>query len=248
MMDEGQPIIALQFHLSDSYTTGWGNSRANAYGVGGIPDVRIDGTYTYIGAASDSSCYNNYTNAMNARLGVYTDVSISPSYTKVGPQTYRVSADVSIEPGGVGKTMDIHIVQTRDYYPTSADDRYRDCVRNHGKQQITVAAGATETAQVDLNIGADAGLENIHFVVFAQEPGSGMNEIYNAAMIDVPESPAGDVDLDGDVDLADLGILLSAYGSSDGDPNWNPAADLNGDGTISLGDLNILLGNYGAGT
>jgi len=57
----------------------------------------------------------------------------------------------------------------------------------------------------------------------------------------------GDIDGDGDVDQADLGALLSAYGSSDGDPNWNPDADLDGDGDVDQADLGILLSNYGIG-
>jgi subtilisin family serine protease len=51
------------------------------------------------------------------------------------------------------------------------------------------------------------------------------------------ESPTGDLDGDGDVDLADLGILLSSYGV-DG------AGDLNGDGVTDLADLGILLAHY----
>lgn len=51
----------------------------------------------------------------------------------------------------------------------------------------------------------------------------------------------GDLDGDGDVDLADLGILLASYGSDAG-------GDLDGDGDTDLADLGILLANYGFGT
>lgn len=61
---------------------------------------------------------------------------------------------------------------------------------------------------------------------------------------DVP----GDIDGDGDVDQADLGDLLAAYGSCDGDANFNPDADFNGDGCVGQDDLGTLLGNYGFGT
>ncbi|MFG0251525.1 MAG: dockerin type I domain-containing protein [Phycisphaerales bacterium JB038] len=57
-------------------------------------------------------------------------------------------------------------------------------------------------------------------------------------------SQPGDVDGDGDVDQSDLGLLLAAYESCDGDPNWNPDADLNGDGCVNQPDLGILLANY----
>ncbi len=56
---------------------------------------------------------------------------------------------------------------------------------------------------------------------------------------------AGDIDGDGDVDLADLALLLAAYNTCAGDPNFNPAADLDGDECVNLSDLAILLANYG---
>jgi len=57
----------------------------------------------------------------------------------------------------------------------------------------------------------------------------------------------GDIDGDGDVDLADLSLLLAAYNTCTGDANFNPAADLDGDGCVDLADLSILLSNYGTG-
>jgi|GEM_PF-4605745 len=56
----------------------------------------------------------------------------------------------------------------------------------------------------------------------------------------------GDLDLDGDVDLADLAALLSSYGKCIGDPYFLPAADFDGDGCVDLSDLAELLANYGA--
>ncbi|MFQ5807547.1 MAG: hypothetical protein ACE5I3_13960 [Phycisphaerae bacterium] len=54
----------------------------------------------------------------------------------------------------------------------------------------------------------------------------------------------GDLDGDCDVDLADLSILLSNYGTSSGaDPG---DGDLDGDGDVDLMDLAQLLASYGA--
>ncbi len=47
----------------------------------------------------------------------------------------------------------------------------------------------------------------------------------------------GDIDGDGDVDLADLATLLAAYDTCDGDPGYNPDADLDDSGCIGLADL-----------
>jgi len=57
----------------------------------------------------------------------------------------------------------------------------------------------------------------------------------------------GDLDGDGDVDLGDLAELLAAYGSCDGDPDYNPDADLDDSGCVDLSDLALLLSNYGYG-
>lgn len=53
-----------------------------------------------------------------------------------------------------------------------------------------------------------------------------------------PAGIAGDINGDGVVNGADLGVLLRAWGQS------NPSADLNGDGTVDGQDLVVLLANW----
>lgn len=55
----------------------------------------------------------------------------------------------------------------------------------------------------------------------------------------------GDLNDDGNVDLADLAILALAYGSTPADPNWNPAADLAAPfDVVSITDLMTLAYHY----
>lgn len=56
----------------------------------------------------------------------------------------------------------------------------------------------------------------------------------------------GDLDGSGDVGLTDVSILLAAFGSIDGEPEYNPAADINDDGVVDIVDLSLLLGVYGS--
>lgn len=55
----------------------------------------------------------------------------------------------------------------------------------------------------------------------------------------------GDLNYDGEVDIFDMSILSRAYGSSEGDPNWNPVADVNEDGEVDVLDLSIVAHDYG---
>ncbi|MEO1035360.1 MAG: ExeM/NucH family extracellular endonuclease [Pseudomonadota bacterium] len=51
----------------------------------------------------------------------------------------------------------------------------------------------------------------------------------------------GDIDGDGDVDTADLVLLLRAFGSREGGRRYNPAADLDSNGRVGFVDLLIFL-------
>ncbi|MFN0137483.1 MAG: dockerin type I domain-containing protein [Phycisphaerae bacterium] len=65
-----------------------------------------------------------------------------------------------------------------------------------------------------------------------------------ATAIVVPGIP-GDVTGDGHVDLNDLALLLTAFGTCSSDAGFNAAADVNGNGCVELTDLATLLSNFG---
>jgi hypothetical protein len=78
--------------------------------------------------------------------------------------------------------------------------------------------------------------DNACFAAYA-----GMSLAYDGACI------TGDLDLDGDVDLNDLGYLLARYGACVGEPYYWEVADFDNSGCIDLPDLATLLANYGIG-
>ena len=55
----------------------------------------------------------------------------------------------------------------------------------------------------------------------------------------------GDVDDDNEIGPGDFGALSSAFGSVDGDGNWNLNADLDEDGEVGPSDFGILSANFG---
>ena len=59
--------------------------------------------------------------------------------------------------------------------------------------------------------------------------------------------PGGDSYGDGDTAHSDLGKLLTAWCSHEGDLNWDPCADLDCDGHVGHGDLGIVLTDWGCG-
>ena len=60
--------------------------------------------------------------------------------------------------------------------------------------------------------------------------------------------PGGDADNNNTVDIADFGLLVNAYGTSqsDGSGSYDSRTDFNNDGTIDIADFGILVNNYGA--
>lgn len=53
------------------------------------------------------------------------------------------------------------------------------------------------------------------------------------------------------VDIEDIAIAASAYGSYPGHPNWNPHADITGskylvpDGKVDIRDIALIASNFG---
>lgn len=55
----------------------------------------------------------------------------------------------------------------------------------------------------------------------------------------------GDLNDDGIVDMRDIGIACSAFGSWPEHPRWNPIADLNSDDLVDMRDIAIICFNLG---
>ena len=56
---------------------------------------------------------------------------------------------------------------------------------------------------------------------------------------------AGDIVIDGKIDMRDIGAICSLYNMKEGDPDWNPDADIVKDGIINMRDIGAECTNYG---
>ncbi len=109
-------------------------------------------------------------------------------------------------------------------------------------ETVSTSAAAWRTGEWSVATNGASTLE-IRFV--ASDLGSG--SVVEAAIDDVrvyaagcTDSPCiGDLNGDGQVNGADVGLMLAAWGSGD------PTADLTGDGLVNGADLGLLLGGWG---
>ena len=88
---------------------------------------------------------------------------------------------------------------------------------------------------------APAGIATNVGYIWNGNPSSFMNKYEVAGTL--AGGCVGDLDGDGDTDLADLGILLADFGCMP--PPGPCVGDLNGDGITDLADLGILLADFG---
>lgn len=136
-------------------------------------------------------------------------------------------------------------------------------VRNFGDYyetfSVSCRANSTtiDTQSVNLNSGASADLEFVwntsgfargNYTITA-EASTVVGELYTADNALTHETVEvkllGDTDGNGVVNVHDLFGLGGAFGSSQGDPNWNEEADMNGDVVVNDIDLSAIREKYG---
>lgn len=68
---------------------------------------------------------------------------------------------------------------------------------------------------------------------------------YTVSHASFPPDLPGDLDYNGIVNMGDVVIVLDAFGSYPGKPNWNAGADVDDSGRIDMYDVSSVLSDYG---
>jgi hypothetical protein len=235
-------LALMQLHISDNFANSYTNSRDSFYNVTAIPTVIVEGQTKVVGWSTGNWTIIN--NAVNQRLATPTDCTIESWATQVDPNTFQVEGRVTLEPGGTPRNVNLYVVQVLDYYPSGS--HHRNCARQaFVSNSVSLALGEPVEYSFTMHLASpdETNIQNVKVITLLQKPSSFPAETYQSHVMKYPFPTGGvegDLDGDGCVGQADLGILLAAYGQNDG-------GDLDGDGQTGQADLGILLANYGQG-
>jgi len=211
---------------------------AELYGVGYRGGFTLD---TYVETSPfGTPSGDNYTAARNAYPtdypgGVSEDVSNNISGASVGGETFpqrdvvpfAIGQAQGVNPGEVVPfdtdfvfTLDLNNPDVTLYLRQAADE---------GKLRFMISSAHPAVKQ---------GGEFVNWYTKDNFFGEGF-----AARLDMTvetlDPIVGDINRDGTVDTADLGLLIGAFGTPGDD------ADLNADGIVDTADLGLLIGNFG---
>jgi len=181
---------------------------------------------------------------------------IGPSYTTAAYELPPEFATVVLEhPDGAGAMVEAHWGYA-DLSPTLAlpsgvaPEEFYTVPDDPMTVGVTPGSGGGDAFDiawaVDPQTGAPANLPGFHFIriTSAIQHDAGIFGELSAeigGVADVRPGLLGDINGDGVVDTADLGLLIGVFGSAD------TGADLNADGIVDTADLGLLIGAFGSG-
>lgn len=156
---------------------------------------------------------------------------VAPLKTIVG-QGYSMHINVTVENQG-------------DYTETFNVTLYANTTIIETKTNITLTSGNSTTLTIPWNT---TGVAKGNYMIWAYAtpvPGETdtLDNTFTAGLVYVVIP--GDINNDDMVDIYDLILVASAFGSTADEATYNPNADINNDGTIDIYDLIIVASNFG---
>ena len=140
-----------------------------------------------------------------------------------------------------------------DSYETDADSQFTlDYAMAGPTPGPTLIGVDTDVASGDVASIAWTGLTHAttyrwYAIAMDTHGAATQSDTWNFTTLPLPwtEDLLGDANDDGCVTSDDLILLMQAYGSEEGDSNWNERCDFNSDKTVDVTDLFLLCKNYG---
>jgi len=103
LIANGHDVAVIEYHTSDSYTNTEATTRANYYGISGIPDAWFDGILNVGGGSHTQSMYTSYLPKYQQRIAI--------------PSSFTIDMDVSSS--GLDYTVDVTIEKVDEYTGTN---------------------------------------------------------------------------------------------------------------------------------
>jgi thiol-disulfide isomerase/thioredoxin len=233
-------FAAVICHVSDDYSTPWGEGRAGFYGVTGLPTFMYDGLFD----AWPISAYKpNYLQ----RLAVPTPVTMELGVVEATPNQYEITVETCLELDADAVGLRIYGVVVEDHYPTSPTYWRNDFRAAAPTADIDLAPGECETVvlgQVGV-IPMTQQKANLKVIAWAQEQSSHWPaDVYQAAIDAYPFDPAAPPcpwdcgNDDGNVGVNDFLMMIAGWGGPG-------SCDFDGGGVINVADFLELLANWG---
>jgi hypothetical protein len=155
-------------------------------------------------------------------------VDVASSKSVVG-QGYSMNINVTVEnQGSYTETFNVTL-----YANTTAID----------SKQITLTSLNSTTITFTWNT---SGFAKGNYTIWAYAwPVQGETEIADNALVDGSVKVTMVGDIDGDVDMDDIGWICYSFGSKPKDPKYNPNRDIDCNGIIDMDDIGYACLNYG---
>lgn len=244
LADQTAPSVSVTAPANNSTISGTTNITATSTdNTGGTGVNRVEFYVDNVLRASDTvSPYSYNWDSRSVTDGTHS--LTARAYDNANPVNSRTSTAVNITVDNADRTPpttpgNLRITSNTTSSVSLAWDASTDNVVVTGyrlSRDGQVVSSANSTTYIDNNV--TAGQSYTYTVLAFDAAGNNSPSVSLNVTVRVPKP--GDVNNDDRVDIMDLSIMLSNWGTS------NAACDLNKNGVVDVYDLSILLSNYGS--
>ena len=191
----------------------------------------LDPDLNTISGVSVGSAAYNFSPPPPVRDLTVTDLSISNDHPKQG-QNVTITI-VVLNNGTITESFPVEIELDSSIIGTLQVD--------------SLATGSSKTLTLEWNTtSASTGKHTINAMieVMAGDTNPANNAMSKPITILSATGPSTDLNGDGKVDMKDVAIIASAFGTKDGDARWNAIADVSMDGIVNLFDVALVAKDF----